>query len=397
MLARKRVAFFNPIFAHYRAALLRELRLSTTFDYFLFADSHDRYSNILTLDLKSDPQFTAAPRQRLLRNLVWQRGTMIPTLFGDFDAYILHGDANYISSWLGAIFARLRRRRVLFWTHGWTRTDTGLKRLVRRSFYRLGHGLLLYGDRAKCIGMDCGFAADALYVMRNSLDFDYQEMLLERIRPEDRIAIRARIFGDAETPVVIATARLTKKKRFDLLVRALGILGRRGRRANLLIVGDGSERSRLRALAQTEGVHAFFTGACHDEDRLAEYFACAAVTVSPGDVGLTCMHSLGYGVPVITHSDPRDQMPEWEAILPGSNGDLFEKDNVADLADKIERWIRTPTVPESVRAACLSKVAAQYNARFQAHSIELALRGLPAPMSCMEFEVCVGSRHERKT
>ena len=45
MNARKRIAFFNPIFAHYRSALLRELRASESFEYFLFGDLRDRYGN----------------------------------------------------------------------------------------------------------------------------------------------------------------------------------------------------------------------------------------------------------------------------------------------------------------------------------------------------------------
>jgi 1,2-diacylglycerol 3-alpha-glucosyltransferase len=392
MSARKRVAFFNPIFAHYRVALLRELRLSTTFDYFLFADTHDRIGTVPALNLSADPQFTAARCQRVFRNLIWQKGTIMPTLFGAFDAYILEGDANHLSSWLGAVFARLRRRRILFWTHGWTRTDAGIKRLIRRSFYRLGHGLLLYGDRAKSIGTKFGFAADALYVMYNSLDFDHQQLLLANIGSEQRVALRVRLFGDAESPIVIATARLTAKKRFDLLVRALGVVGRRGGQVNLLVVGDGPDRQALEALAQEEGVHAVFTGACYDENRLAEFFACATVTVSPGEVGLTCMHSLGYGVPVITHNDADHQMPEWEAVLPGVTGDIFEKDNAADLAEKIERWIRTPIVPASVRTACLSRVAQQYHPRAQAQVIELALRGLPAPLSRAGFDAGTATR-----
>jgi len=177
---------------------------------------------------------------------------------------------------------------------------------------------------------------------------------------------------------VIATARLTEKKRFDLLIRALGSLNRRGRKVNLLVVGDGPARASLQDLARAEGVNVVFAGACYDEPGLARYFACAAVTVSPGDVGLTCMHSLGYGVPVITHGDPGRQMPEFEAIVPGVTGELFEPDNVADLARKIDRWTQSPEVAESVRNACLSRIESRYHARFQARVIEFAVSGAPA-------------------
>ena len=42
--------------------------------------------------------------------------------------------------------------------------------------------------------------------------------------------------------------------------------------------------------------------------------------VSPGNVGLTAIHSLSYGTPVLTHNNFNNQMPEVESIQPGFNG-----------------------------------------------------------------------------
>jgi glycosyltransferase involved in cell wall biosynthesis len=379
MNSRKRIAFFNPIFAHYRSALLRELRASEAFEYFLFGDSRDRYGNVPACDLSSESRFRHTPYVRFLRVFAWQKGIVAPTLLDDFDGYILEGDAYYLSTWVGAIFARLRRRRVLFWSHGWTRPDRGIKHLVRRLFYRLADGLLLYGDRARALGVECGFDAARLYVMYNSLDFEQQREHSTAVTRDEVTSMRRELFGPAPVPVVIATARLTEKKRFDLLIRALGVVNRSGKKVGLLLVGDGPARASLEGLARSENVQVVFAGACYEEAALARYFACACVTASPGEVGLTCMHSLGYGVPVVTHNDPGRQMPEFEAIIPGVTGDLFEPDDVADLAAKLDRWTPvTGVVPEAVRSACLSRIETRYHARFQARTIELALSGAPA-------------------
>lgn len=378
MTPRKRIAFFNPIFAHYRTALLRELRSSEDCEYFFFGDTRDRFGNVPVCDLGSDPHFRLTPYVRFLRIFAWQRGSIGPALWGDFDAYILEGDAYYLSTWVAAAVARLRRRRVVFWSHGWTRVDRGLKHFARLLFYRLADGLLLYSERAKSIGVQCGFSAQHLYVMYNSLDFDHQQQCAAQVSAAEVAALRHELFGPTPVPVVIATARLTGKKRFDQLIRALGQVNRRGRRVDLLIIGDGPARASLQTLARSESVNVVFVGACYDEAGLARYFACAAVTAMPGEVGLTCMHSLGYGVPVITHSDPGRQMPEFEAIVPGVTGDLFEPDNVEDLAGKLDRWTQFPEVPKSVRNACLARIESRYHARFQARTIELALSGAPA-------------------
>jgi glycosyltransferase involved in cell wall biosynthesis len=378
MTVRRQIAFFNPIFAHYRSALLRELSASTRHEFHFFGDTEDRYGAIPVARLPAGTRFTRVPYLRFLKVFAWQWGTIRPTLFGDFDAYILEGDAYYLSSWVGALLARMRGRRVLFWSHGWTRKDTGLKGLIRNTFYRLADGLLLYGDRARAIGIDSGFSPDRLYVMYNSLDYERQRQCAESVTPAELAALRARLFGADAVPVVIATARLTDKKRFDLLVRALGLINRRGRRVDLLLVGDGPARAGLEQLAASEGVHVVFVGACYDERQLAALYACASVTGSPGEIGLTCMHSLGYGVPVVTHSNPDLQMPEAEALVPGSSGDLFEPDNTADLAAKLDRWTQQPGVPEHTRRACQARIAQRYHARVQARAIENALAGMPA-------------------
>ena len=39
------------------------------------------------------------------------------------------------------------------------------------------------------------------------------------------------------------------------------------------------------------------------------------LTVSPGNIGLTAIHSLSYGTPVCSHSNFNNQMPESEAII----------------------------------------------------------------------------------
>ena len=90
------------------------------------------------------------------------------------------------------------------------------------------------------------------------------------------------------------------------------------------------------------------------------------------------MHSMVFGTPVITHHDHNDQAPEWEAIIPGRTGDLFERDNVADLARVIKRWTPQRYPDESLRAACHRIIDRFYNPPFQRLVIERSIEGKPA-------------------
>lgn len=372
MKPRQKVAIVYPFFAHYRAPVLRELMTNGVHDYYLLGDTADPSGSIKTIDFNGDPRFIATRSKHLTPGVMWQRGLLGAALKGTYDCYIFLGNAAWPSTWLAAVGARLRGRRVLFWTHGWTRPERGFKRIFRASFYRLAHGLLLYGHYARDIGLRMGFKPAQLRVIYNSLDFELQRELLDAIGDDHRLQLRQELFG-ATTPVVIASARLTKAKRFDVLIRALGQLRRAGKHANLLVVGTGPEQAALTALAGSEGVHAAFVGACYDERRLAALFSCANVTVSPGNVGLTCMHSLAYGVPVVTHDTAEEQFPEWEAIAPGVTGGLFKQGSVESLAEAIAAWIETPLVEPATRQRCIESIRDRYHPAVQRALIESAV------------------------
>lgn len=377
MKPRQKVAIVYPFFAHYRAPVLRELMSNGAHDYYFLGDADDPSGSIKTMDfqtmdLDGERRFIATHSKHLIAAVMWQGGLLGAALKGTYDCYIFLGNAAWPATWLAALGARLRGRRVLFWTHGWTRPDRGFKRMFRAAFYRLAHGLLLYGHYARDIGLRQGFRPAQLQVIYNSLDFELQRRLLEAIGDDDRLRIRHELLGST-APVVIASARLTAAKRFDVLIRALALLRRAGKQANLLVVGNGPEQASLTALAQSEGIHAAFVGACYDEGRLAALFSCANVTVSPGNVGLTCMHSLAYGVPVVTHDTAEEQGPEWEAILPGRTGDLFKQGSVESLAEAIAAWIDTPLVEPATRQLCIESIRGRYHPAVQRQLIDSAV------------------------
>jgi glycosyltransferase involved in cell wall biosynthesis len=61
--------------------------------------------------------------------------------------------------------------------------------------------------------------------------------------------------------------------------------------------------------------------------------------VSPGNVGLTAIHSLSLGTPVITHGNFYNQGPEVESVIQDETGLFFEENNVASLSDVIDNMI----------------------------------------------------------
>jgi glycosyltransferase involved in cell wall biosynthesis len=226
--------------------------------------------------------------------------------------------------------------------------------------------------------MELGWDPAQLHVIHNSLDFGHQSAVREGITEARLRAVRTEWFGDATVPVVACPSRLIPMRRLDLLVEALSLLAAAGRPANLLLIGDGPERAALERLAMERGVRAHFEGACYDEVRLAELIMSSNVVASPGRVGLTVIHALTYGVPVVSHGDPCDQAPEWEAIVPGVSGDYFEPGSVEGLAQALGPWLDRPLADPATAAACRSVVERFWNPGYQRCAIERAVLGQPA-------------------
>jgi len=248
-IEKRRVAVVYHFFAHYRAAIMQTLLASEAIDYFLISDLHEPSNEIEAWEPPKD-RWRWSPCFRLGANFIWQKGLLRLAMQPETDAIIFLGNANFLSTWCSAGLARLLGKRVLFWTHGWVRDERGLKRLVRNLFYRLAHGLLLYGNRAKAIGIRNGFPKENLYVIYNSLDYRHQSELREAIERSRLSSIRNQFFKNAACPVLICTGRLNKLKRIDLLLDAMFLLLDEGLHTSLLLVGEGPEEAALRARAQ---------------------------------------------------------------------------------------------------------------------------------------------------
>lgn len=373
------VAIAYHFFAHYRGPIMQELVENARFSPVFYGDSQDpHHSGIEAWHTPADVSFVHTPTFSIKKRILLQRGLLRLSLRRDVHTIVFLGNARFVMTWIAALLARLTGKRVLFWTHGWSRHESGIGGWIRRRFYRLADGLLLYGNRARDIGIQEGFPPQDLYVIFNSLNCARQQALRQQLTPTDLLQVRRELFSEPERPLLIGTARLTHAKRFDLLLAAAHELGRTGQPVNVLLVGDGPARKHLAQQAAELSVDTHFYGACYDEAVLARLIASANVSVVPGSIGLTAIHSLVYGTPVVSHDDGDVQKPEWEAIVPEVNGSLFPVGDVVGLAKAIRFWLHAGLTPPAVRQRCYTIVDTYYTPSFQRQEIDRAVAGVPA-------------------
>lgn len=300
----------------------------------------------------------------------WQKGVLGLTGEKDLNTFFILGDPHCLSSWLLALKLRFfhPQKRLYCWTHGWYGKETRATKWVKKAFFKLMHGVFLYGNHARELMLKEGFAGDRLFVIHNSLNHSEQVGLRAKCT---RSEVYTTHFGNSD-PVLLFVGRLTAVKKLDMLLDAVAELSQTGRPCNLILVGDGAERAKLEKIAGELGIaeRVWFYGACYDDHTNAELIYNADLCVAPGNVGLTAMHAMVFGTPVISHSDFKWQMPEFEAIRPGSTGDFFERDNLSSLVATIRGWLDSHSDREAVRQACYEEIDTYWTPEFQMKVLE---------------------------
>ncbi|MCM1140878.1 MAG: glycosyltransferase [Muribaculum sp.] len=352
----------------YREGIFRAIDDRWDTEWFFGTNSTD----IKGLDLSVLRKTEVLENKRVLGHWYWQKGALT-LLRKPFSTYFLLGDPYCLSSWVMALSLYFsRKKKLYFWSHGWYGKEGLLTKLIKKSFFRLAYGVFLYGNYARDLMMKEGMDGKQLFVIHNSLNYSRQLAIRNGLRASD---IYTGHFGN-DRPVLIFIGRLTKVKRLDMLLDATKWLKERGKQLNLVLVGDGDNAEALKAQTRELRLEdsCWFYGACYDEAVNAELIYNADLCVAPGNVGLTAMHAMVFGTPVISHSDFKWQMPEFEAIHPGTTGDFFERDNVDSLAASIDGWLSSHKDREKVRKACYDEIDSSWTPEFQMQVLEENLK-----------------------
>lgn len=362
-----KICLISNVASHYRAPIYQ--LIDQVYDAFFYFS--EPFLDIKRMDYGLLKHPVVELKTWHWHNLSFQHG-VFSLLDKNYARFIALGDVRSISTWLFLIKAKIIRKPVYLWTHGWYGKESKVEALIKKVFYRLPKGVLLYGNYAKGLMINEGIDPTKLHVIYNSLDHSKQLAIRNELRPSGIYTSHFR----NEKPTIIVICRLTARKRIDLLIKALSILKDNGSIYNLVIIGDGTENNKLQSLVETEGLtnQVWFYGACYDERTNAELIFNSDLCVTPGDVGLTAIHVMMFGVPVITHHYYPSQGPEFEAIHPNITGNFFERDNVDSLVNTIDNWFLCNNHSrEAIRNACYQEIDEKWNPNYQIRVIQSAL------------------------
>ena len=294
------VALARPALGSYRQPVLEILRERLGGGLTVYAGDADFEPTSRTgIDLGPD-QVRVTNRYLLGRRLLWQSGCLRGLVRAD--VAVLELNPRMLSSWAVMGARRGLRRPTVLWGHAFPRAGRDARsdrlRAAMRSFADV---VVVYTETERRHvserhpGARVLAAPNALY-------------------PRERIGPATPAGGLPGSFVYVG--RLVATKKPGLLLE--GFLRARSELpagARLVFVGDGPVRPELERDAAAAGAADAVSvlGRVTDFERLRSVYAEAIASVSPGEVGLTIVQSLGFGVPMAIARDegtaPRSRRP----------------------------------------------------------------------------------------
>lgn len=252
-----------------------------------------------------------------------------PSLFRfafSLNKLVISAEYYCIVTWILLFISFFSGKKIYLWGHGFYGKESKIILFVKRMFFSLAEGVFVYNQRSMRIMNS--LSIENVFVIYNSLDYDKSLECRDKL-----VAINNPYNQDFKN--VIFIGRLIKSKCLDMLID----LAVKIPHISISFIGSGPEFKYLKNKVVSLDVddRVFFLGAVYDEAIIAKYLFFADLCVSPGNIGLTAIHSLTFGCPVVTSNDFCNQGPEHEAILDSGCGGFYRDKDLTSLIEEVTR------------------------------------------------------------
>jgi glycosyltransferase involved in cell wall biosynthesis len=361
-MAVLRVAIITNVLPHYREAFYRGLFERPELRVTVYCQDAIPGMNLTTVH-QNFPDNVQLVRAwvRSGERIGWQRLPWLK-LLRNYDVLFVYANPRLLSSVLFASTARCLRRHVVLWGPARSAGATGLGARLRLAWWRAFRALFVYTDREGEWLRSRGLRRQHILGMNNGLDQRKIDAAALAWTPASLQAWRRRE-GVVDRVIILSCARLEPKNEFELCIKALPRILDRFPNALWCVVGDGREGPGLRKQAYDLGLerNIRWLGSILSEDLVAPWFLSSRLLVHPSAIGLTLLHAFGYGVPVVTHGDADDQMPEFAAFTAGKTGNTYSRNDASSLADAVCAILADPMRRDAMGATARRVAREQYN------------------------------------
>lgn len=294
---------------------------------------------------------------------VWQKGLLTLVSSRLYDVVIAEFNPRIITNVLGCLYAGHLSVPWIWWGHGVSPRSGALSIRLRVWLSQLADALIFYEATQREKFVSWGLAPEKTFVANNSIDTEEIDRLVE-VRPRH------------ERYRILYIGRLIPQKKVALLIHGFAhALSSLPPETKLTLVGNGTEQEALEHLVHELdlGERVEFVGAIYQQTQLAPIFNSTWVSVSPGYIGLSAIHSLAYGVPLlVAKGEPHS--PEQAALEEGTNSTFFPSGDATALGKQLVLLANDSVRWNAMTIAARQKIQSSFSLSAMVQTFEQAVQ-----------------------
>jgi len=346
------IIIVQTVLPHYRKSFFELICLSQDYDISVVSGKDETIAKSFNLTNNNILDQLINKKHKIASHtFIFQKGLFRFILNKKPDHVVFGGpDIHVISSLLIAIYLRLfTKTKIHWWTHGLSIKNKWLRR-IQAFFLSFSRSAIVYETEGKKnIVEHLQWNTQRISVLKNSIN--------TRDYGFNRLPCIEKAYTQNDPLKILFSGRMTTNKRCDILIKAIAILNNKGMNCIVNIVGKGESYDDCVALVSQLNINdkVNFLGELY-EDEVHGIFCESDLFVLPGKVGLSVVHALSYGLPVITTREPIHS-PEIAIIEEGKNGSFFIGLSPENLATEIVEWfILVKTHPKEIKISIMESV-----------------------------------------
>jgi glycosyltransferase involved in cell wall biosynthesis len=377
MLDNYKIVILHNIISPYKNLLFKELQtIHKSIEVLYMAQSEsDRHWHIDTNELTFPHRIMFEGSLDRVNTLALAVRTWKELNSSRPDVLVL-GGYRYSACWAGFLWARLNRKRIVFWSasNEVDKNRTFLKEKLKGFLVRRCHAANVYGQKSREYLVKLGLKEDAIFIKGNATDNDFYHSRTSQQRAK-RDSLRKQ-FGFA-THNFLYMGRFSKVKNILHLLKAYERL-RPGDDWGLVLVGDGLQREEMADYIKQHALKNVLMPGFQQEEEIPKFLAASDVLVLPSisePWGLVVNEAMASGLPVLV-SKRCGCHPE--LIKEGVNGfsfDPFDNDELFELMQNVVDGKYDLTSMGEASLDIIKDYTPSRAAKIVSQAIEFALNG----------------------
>lgn len=331
-----KIAIVTNIITTYREGFYDILFSNDNIDLTVYCQSNIPGTNFISIHSKYGERIKIVNFFSLKNDkLCWQK-LPFKEIYQNYDVIFMNGNPRIISDLFFSTFLKIMNKNIIHWTMVRSFRANKYTEYLRLRWSKIFKNIFVYTDDEVDYLVKNNFNNKNIIGMNNGLDQKKIDLTIDKWN-DDKLE-QWQIDNNLQDKIVIITsARLIRKNKFDQLIEALVEVKIKYPNILLCFIGDGEERNELLSLTRSLSLenNIKFLGSIYEENLIAPWFLTSKILIHTGAIGLTLMHAFGYGLPIITHSTKKHHGPEFAAFKENINGFSYKEDDVGDLSNII--------------------------------------------------------------